>query len=394
MLSPAGRSDPGSHGSTHDGSESFVALGEWAQQHFAGDSAAIDAAKRALVAGAKQADVAELAKAWKDWGRRTFPSDDAKALAAASAAFVASVEGHSSEESVSAGRKAADQITSHPLSPPHSTAAQTPSGRPTPDDTAGHAPAARSSDTQAQPNPRAPNGAHSGRSSSRPEPGPEMAGLPLAAKVRDPDSLGAYEYLRRDNSALSQEAARLIDELQISGHPRLSAFLGRRSPGRHSKRAKAMLAASALAWLLIIATHIPAVRKVDGPVSPVPIGVAVAISIAFVAAGALLYGLYAATTKYTLARGRLTVESGLLARNSPSYELYRISDVVVHRSLPNRLTGDGTLQFHYVPASGGEAKVIPVTGLQPYDQLEDTRKGLMNLIFVLRSTPVIQRYMQ
>lgn len=358
----------------------------WAQHRFGNDPARVDAAVRAakqaqaggrspeeVLAAAQAAVNGKLEEAWRLWAATTFPGDEAKAHAAASSAAAAAHAGATSEEAAAAARKAVEALRGHfvgqdpfNLAQPHATAPER----------IGAVPASPAGQADQQHGPRLSPGAELDNSVA-------------------PD-LGVYDYLIKDQSDLSRGAVKLIDELQVSRHPRPIAFLGRRSPGHYTKRVRAAIAAVALAWLLIVATHIDAVRKIDGTVTPVPIALAVLVSAVLAAAITFVYLLYGATTRYTLGRGRLTVESGLLVRDQEHIELYRVTNVAVHRSLPNRLTGDGTLILSYTASpysSKGPGNAL-VTGLQPFSDLERTRSQVMDLVFALRSNAVIQRYMQ
>jgi hypothetical protein len=212
-------------------------------------------------------------------------------------------------------------------------------------------------------------------------------------------TLGVYECLLRDKSELSRKAVDLIDRLQISRHPRVTGFLGRRSANPPSKRVRAFVAWFALAWALILVSHIEWVRTHDGPVRPVSIPSAAMVSLTLVAIIACAYLLIPVTTRYTLARGRLTIESGVLTRNIRTTELWRVAKVELHQSIPNRITHDGTLVFTVNTTSLGssakdDAPEILVTGLQPIAELRETREHLMNLIFTLRSNPMIKGIVQ
>ncbi len=217
------------------------------------------------------------------------------------------------------------------------------------------------------------------------------------------EKLGIYEVLLQDNSAPSREAIALINKLQVSRHPRLTACLGRRSSEPLSKRAKLGVGLAVFAWLLIAATHISWVRAHDGPVTPVPILPAFGISLAVCAVATIPYLLLVITTRYKIQRARLFVTSGLLARHTTPHELYRVTHVEVHQSLCNRFTRDGTLVITTndgTQTGKGVAPRVLVTGLAPIGD-EEARSGLwgisadlMDLIGLLRTNKAIQGYLQ
>jgi hypothetical protein len=71
----------------------------------------------------------------------------------------------------------------------------------------------------------------------------------------------------------------------------------------------------------------------------------------FVAWSGLLALLYvrAKTTIFTIANGRLQVESGIFLRQQNAYELWNVGALGLRRSVLNYITGDGTLVFHVRP---------------------------------------------
>ncbi len=63
---------------------------------------------------------------------------------------------------------------------------------------------------------------------------------------------------------------------------------------------------------------------------------------------ALIY-VRARTTIFTIANGRLQVESGIFLRKQNAYELWNVGALGLQRSVFNYITGDGTLIFHLRP---------------------------------------------
>ena len=51
-------------------------------------------------------------------------------------------------------------------------------------------------------------------------------------------------------------------------------------------------------------------------------------------------------TKYTVGNGRLYVNSGFLSSREDECLLYRITDITLFRSLPQRIFGTGTIELH------------------------------------------------
>ncbi|MGN6872019.1 MAG: PH domain-containing protein [Solirubrobacteraceae bacterium] len=325
----------------------------WAQNTFGPDAArtdeAVKAALAALAGGATPQQAAAMARdaAWKVWAAQRFEGDPVRAAAAGEAIRAARASGADAAHIVAAADAAARAVQGNGAQTSHERSHQ--------------------------------QAVH-----------PSRAGD--ASRTR-----GAYEYLIKDKSELSQQALALIDRLEMTHRPRVVAFLGRRATGPYSRSAKVvtrLLLLALLVWILIVATHVEAVRKIDGPVTPAPIGSALVVSLVLGLLCVGTYLLHAATTRYTLARGRLTVESGLLARNRRSLELYRVTNVALHRSMMNRITGDGSLVLTYTGPDSSASERIPVTGLQGIRDLRVTGSQLEDLAFTLRSNAVIQRFMQ
>ena len=203
--------------------------------------------------------------------------------------------------------------------------------------------------------------------------------------------LGVYEYLLQDNSSLARQAVALIERINVSRYPRFTAFFGRRSHQKLHKGVKALIVLLVIFWVAVVATHISWVAAHDGPdIYPVAASTAILVSVILVGVPFLVYLLRSVTTKYTIARGRLTVEKMLFAQDAKSTELWRFKQVEIHRSIPNLLTGDGTLIF---TLNDDKTKIL-VTGLATHSQLERIRVQLMDLILALRANPMIKGIVQ
>ena len=203
--------------------------------------------------------------------------------------------------------------------------------------------------------------------------------------------LGVYEYLLQDNSVLSRKAVALIERLKVSGYPRFTAFFGRRSPQKLHKGVKLLIALLIVFWAAVVATHISWVAAHDGPdIYPVAASKAILVSVILIGVPFLVYLIREVTTKYTIARGRLTVDKMLFTRHARTTELWRVKLIETHQSIPNRLTGDGTLIF---TLNDDKTKIL-VTGLAGFSELEKLRIQLMDLIFALRANPMIKGIVQ
>jgi hypothetical protein len=365
----------------------------WAQRSFGGDpvrvQAAAAAAKSALVAGATADAAAAAAReaAWRVWAQQHFGNEPSALTAAVNAIRQAQAAGTDPAGIAAAARSA----VAGAMNDPRRAEARPAFGDHSSDAGGGFRGASAASRAGAAFDQAAfaggPVHAQSDKWPNRPA---------QDARTRDPAhvGLGAYEYLVDEKSPIAREAMGLIAELEMSRRPRMIAFLGRRSNEPRPKATKIAASFVALVWVLILATHLSAIRKIDGPITPVSLGPPLVISGILLAAASVGYLWYVATVRYTFARGRLIVESGTLTRDAPGLELYRVTAIDIHESLPNRITGDATLVFTSVNPASGKPMTTLVTGLQPKAELEQTRNKLMDLAFALRSTPVLQRYLQ
>jgi hypothetical protein len=89
--------------------------------------------------------------------------------------------------------------------------------------------------------------------------------------------------------------------------------------------------------------------------------------------------------RITIQKGRVQIKEGILFRRLSNLELWRVSDIELQRTFLNLLTGDGTLVIglHH----GGK---LTVRGLARGTQLEDMYQKLLNLVFLLRSNPLVK----
>lgn len=206
-------------------------------------------------------------------------------------------------------------------------------------------------------------------------------------------TLGIYEYLTRDESPLSQQTVHLIDQLTMSARPHVIAYAGRRSQHPLPGKLRVLRALLVVLWALALLLQVPSARTAAGGPAGLhtqALAVMVTVTLLVVAIPALLYLVFAWTTRYTLVRGRLQVETGLLSRNIRTVELWRVARMELHRSLLNRITGDGTL----VITIRDEQRPLLVTGLKRGRELEAVRQQLMNLVFALRGNPMVKGIIQ
>ena len=78
-------------------------------------------------------------------------------------------------------------------------------------------------------------------------------------------------------------------------------------------------------------------------------------------------------TKYTVGNGRLYVNSGFLSSRDECL-LYRITDITLYRSLPQRIFGTGTIELHTKDRS------TPVIRLENIAKSAEVKRVLSDLI--------------
>lgn len=187
-------------------------------------------------------------------------------------------------------------------------------------------------------------------------------GLPPGAA-----GLGVYEYLRSDSTLLAQQTVSKLEALELRRHAALAAWTG-----------GLLVRAIGLFVILVAVAIFQLSTNVD-----------INQDVLWVVAGLLLavYLLRAATTVYEISGGRLTVERGILWRRIRQVELWRIQGIERRQGLIDRITGHGELRFTTVSAPGG---VIKVRGLARGRRLKDIHAQLVDLVFLLRSNPVVK----
>jgi tetratricopeptide (TPR) repeat protein len=169
------------------------------------------------------------------------------------------------------------------------------------------------------------------------------------------ESSAIYEYLRQDQTPLSRQTVEAIDTLDMRVHPNFTALVGKNF------------------------------------VRFVVLGV---VSLGIVPA--LLY-VRARSTTVTIAQGRLQIRTGILARRLKNVDLWHVREVTLERTFVNRLTGDGTLVLQVDPRrsiQGANGDELELVGIARGKRLEQIYQGLLNVIFLLRSSPLVKGFIQ
>ena len=190
---------------------------------------------------------------------------------------------------------------------------------------------------------------------------------------------GLYEALSRSTDPLLRQPLELIDALRMTRHASVTAFLHR------------FLGAAGVAFLAgyVIAQGRQSLRyagETSDRATATVLGIT-GLALAIAAVAWIWIALVALTTRYVIDRGRLQITTGVLNRRTRNLELYRVTDVVLVRTLIQRLTGDGALHLHAIRVGAEKEEVFDLTGVARTGELEVVFQQLLNLIFALRANP-------
>jgi tetratricopeptide (TPR) repeat protein len=202
-------------------------------------------------------------------------------------------------------------------------------------------------------------------------PVPPLPPPPPQPPSRSPSiaSSGFYAILRADPTPIAREAVDLIESLNMSVRPRLSAYLAR------------FLAFLILPFLVILILKIATAneRNTGGLLATVFM-----ICLSFSALAIFLLILKVKSRRFTFEQGRILIASGIIMKKKTNIELYRVSDIETHQTFWNRITGDGVLILS-VEHGGRDAKKVALRGLEKNNRLDTTASKLRNLVLLLRS---------
>jgi tetratricopeptide (TPR) repeat protein len=173
---------------------------------------------------------------------------------------------------------------------------------------------------------------------------------------------GFYRLLLDDHSPLTRQVVQLVQSLEMSVHPRFSAYLGQ----------LAILLLLPTAILIIIAGQ-------QGVPGATLFSSAVVLSVPFI-----WLVLHIKTREITFAEARIIIASGVLFRSKENIELYRVSNIRLTQTLLNRITRNGSL-IMTVDHGGQQTTKIILRGLARYDRLDQIASKLRNLVLLLRS---------
>ena len=200
---------------------------------------------------------------------------------------------------------------------------------------------------------------------------PEVSDAAMRPGPPSPQQFGVYELIRNDPSPLARQAIGLIDATEMSVRPNLSAYLG--------KFLAAALIPLALGFGAVVAAtfgHAPTEAQAFLLVSGVIVSVALVITLM----------LKIKTTEIVINQGRAQVRTGIFAKQTETFEFYRVLDIELRRTFLNRLTHDGTVAFFVEGVEGRRGpKEVELTGIAKAERLEELFNQLRSLIFVMRS---------
>lgn len=196
---------------------------------------------------------------------------------------------------------------------------------------------------------------------------PPPVGEPLQAFPDGADRLGVYEYLRSDTTLLSRQTVAGLEAIELRRRSSVMSWLG------------GFILRAVLWFGLIVAVAIFRLST----------NVDVNEDVLWILAAAMLasYLLRGATTEYRISGGRLTITRGILWRRTRQVELWRVQDIERRQGLVDRLTGHGELKFRAVSVPGG---MVTVRGLARGKRLRQLHQQLLDLVFLLRTNPVVK----
>jgi uncharacterized membrane protein YdbT with pleckstrin-like domain len=90
------------------------------------------------------------------------------------------------------------------------------------------------------------------------------------------------------------------------------------------------------------------------------------------------------STRYTIDRGRVQIQRGFWNRELENVEMWRITDIRLHRSLANLLTNDGTIVLTVEMGSVQHRRTVELKGLAKALELEQIFQKMVNLVWLLR----------
>jgi tetratricopeptide (TPR) repeat protein len=217
---------------------------------------------------------------------------------------------------------------------------------------------------------------------------------------------GFYELIRLDPSPLALQTVRLIDSLDMSVRPAISAHLG-------PLLAIILLCSIPVVGISLLANSAfsspPKVGVAERELLPVshqdasktpPLGatkrpvakqfpaLVLAQQILLLAAVVVpaVYILRVKTTTFTFGQGRLQISRGVFGKRLQNLELYRVVDIELRQSFLNRLLGDGTLVLLVERVGAGrEPTGIALTGIARGADLEKLFQTLRSLVLLLRT---------
>jgi len=226
--------------------------------------------------------------------------------------------------------------------------------------------------------------------------GPGPAAVRAAGGAQTSSAI--YDYLRQDPSLLSRQTVMVMDVLEMTVHPAFTAYAG-----RYLARFVAftgMALAVAISWPLLSRTLAPNPPIISPTVARalIPSVIAIAIALAVLALGYVRVR----STRITIHHGRLQIRKGILSRRLLNIDLWRVSSIELERTLLNRVTGDGTLvlelQHQPRPSRAGHGRArdrsVELTGIARGVRLEEIYQQLLNIVFLLRSSPIVKGIIQ
>jgi hypothetical protein len=203
-----------------------------------------------------------------------------------------------------------------------------------------------------------------------------------------PRDYGFYALLSSDTSPLAQHVRALIDTLEMSIQPRLSAYqapiVGWLGTALVSLWALAALVDSSPVRKLLIIRLDLALRDVETFIRIMVFLGLLGLPVTLVI---LLYTtIKAKNTTIEFNQGRLKISTGVFGRKVENIELYRVTNVERDQDVWNRLIGEGSIILQVEGHKGRANHHVALTGLAKYDRLQEIFEPLRDLVLLLRTS--------
>jgi membrane protein YdbS with pleckstrin-like domain len=201
--------------------------------------------------------------------------------------------------------------------------------------------------------------------------------VPDNAAAAASDGTGFYAALKADANPLSRNAVALIDRLRLTSRPRVADY------------PIALMGLVLSAFVSLVLSFLMLWDALRGAnVAPEAVALFTGAPLVVTCLSGF-WILQRRATRYELGDGLLKATRGLVAKETVTYELFRVTRVGVYRGPVQRLFGSGTLTL-VVEGRGGAAEEVKLVGLVPGRDLLRMQDDLRNLAQLLRQNALIK----